>query len=234
MGILKRLLKSSFSKPDKSNNKSIDSINLKNAEKLGTDLVEADYFLGCCEECAKYRGRWFSISGKDKRFPIKPQKYKCTCQGINFDPVVYGISKPIYCPKGMNIITYSNRPFIDDRTDEEKEMHQFYIKEQENEKWFSKYRKRIEKLKSYDKENFLKLKSIMPDISPKSFSGYMKMKKNNSKNYQKLKQLAMEKGLFLDYPEDLKKEYDFLMPIQERYNKTKAECFAFWQQKRNT
>ena len=107
---------------------SANSINIHNARELSTDLVEADYFNGCCGECAKYRGRWFSISGKDKRFPkMPPEDYGCTCQGLSFYPVIYGISEPTSCPKNVNIIKYSNRPFVDDRTEEEKRLHQEYL-----------------------------------------------------------------------------------------------------------
>lgn len=115
-------------KNDDEDSDSVNSINMRNAKELGTDLVEADYFNGCCGECAKYRGRWFSISGKDKRFPkMPPEDYGCTCQGLSFYPVIYGISEPTSCPKNVNIIKYSNRSFVDDRTEEEKRLHQEYL-----------------------------------------------------------------------------------------------------------
>lgn len=95
-------------------------MSLENAKELGTDLVEASYHRGCCGECAKYRGRWFSISGKDKRFPKMPVDYSCTCEGIDFSPVIFEISEPVYCD--TDIIVYSNRPFVDDRTEEEKKI----------------------------------------------------------------------------------------------------------------
>lgn len=97
-------------------------MSLENAKELGTDLVEASYHRGCCGECAKYRGRWFSISGKDKRFPKMPVDYGCTCEGIDFSPVIYGISEPTYADEIEDIIEYSNRPFVDDRTEEEKKI----------------------------------------------------------------------------------------------------------------
>lgn len=103
--------------------KEVIKINLQNAKLLDTDLVEAGYFNGCCGECAKYRGRWFSISGNDKRFPKMPVDYGCTCSGIDFSPVIYGISDPTYCDEGTDIIEYSNRPFIDDRTEDEKAIY---------------------------------------------------------------------------------------------------------------
>lgn len=92
-------------------NRKVMKINIKNAKELGTDLLEADWFNGCCPMCQIYSGRVFSISGKDKRFPKLPKKYNCTCAGISFSPFLYGISTPLYCPKDTDIITYSNRPF---------------------------------------------------------------------------------------------------------------------------
>lgn len=95
---------------------------LQTAKTLNTDLLEASYSLGCCSECAKLRGRWFSISGNDKRFPKFPVVIDCDCYGILFYPV-FPFSKPKYEPAQDDIIEFSNRPFIDDRTDHEKEIY---------------------------------------------------------------------------------------------------------------
>ena len=214
-------------------NTQVDKINIRNARNLGTDLVEADYFLGCCSECAKYRGRIFSISGKDKRFPKKPTRYGCTCQGLTFSPFIYGVDEPMYYPKGVNIIKYSNRPFIDDRTQQEKEDYAVYRKSQDNEKWFKPYASRISKLQAYDFKCYNELKKILPEIAPKSLQGYRRMKNSNSKNYQKISQIALEKGLNLNYPEDMQREYEELEPIRKQYNHIKAECEEYWRNKRN-
>lgn len=213
--------------------KRTNDINMRNADELGTDLVEASYFNGCCGECAKYRGRWFSISGKDKRFPKMPVDYDCTCPGIDFFPVIEDISEPIYCPQDTDIITWSNRPFIDDRSDEEKEIFNFFRKESENEEWFEQYRDRFERLKFYDRKKFEQLKKELPDMAPKSFNGYMRMKNSNSKNYQKLSESAAEIGIFLDYPEEMKREAEILKPIKEQYLSVKAECNQYWNKRKN-
>lgn len=141
------------------------NINLSNARQLGTDLVEADWIDGCCSECAKYRGRWFSISGRDKRFPKMPYNYPCSCQGIDFSPVILGISEPMYCPCNVNIVAWSNRPFIDDRTSAERAAHQHYIDSII-----------FENVKQKDKLDYERLLKLMPEIMPKSFSSYRKMK----------------------------------------------------------
>lgn len=104
-------------------NKKVDEINMHNSEILGTDLVEADYFFCCCDECTKYRGRVYSITGKDKRFPKKPKIQHCTCSGLNFSPFIYGISEPIVNSflndNNVDIIKFSNRPFVIERTEYE-------------------------------------------------------------------------------------------------------------------
>lgn len=207
-------------------------INIRNAKSLGTDLVEAAYFKGCCGECAKYRGRWFSISGKDRRFPKMPVNYGCTCQGIEFSPVIYGVSEPIYCPKSRNIIEYSNRPFIDDRSKKEKADYDIYRKEQDNELWYDQYAQKVEKIRAFDKKNYYIIKKQIPEIAPKSFSGYMRMKNSNSKNYQKLVSNAAQIGINLNYPSDIQQEWQELKPITEQYKRVKAECSAYWEAKK--
>lgn len=82
------------------------------AHDLDTDIVEASFFKGCCSECAKRRGRWFSLTGKNKNYPVIDLNYDCSCTGLSFDPVIEGISEPSYKK-------YFKRPMVDDRTAEE-------------------------------------------------------------------------------------------------------------------
>lgn len=199
------------------------SILLGDADLLDTDLVEASYFRGCCGECAKYRKRWFSISGKDKRFPKMPVDYGCTCSGIDFSPVIYGISEPTYADEIDDIIEFSNRPFVDDRDDEEKALFDIGRRNAEVDKMWKKYEKRWNSINEYDHEQYDKLVSVLPDIAPKSYSGYMRMKKNNTKNYQILFAKAAESGINLDYTDEIKREIEELTPIHDEYAKVKAE-----------
>ncbi len=48
---------------------SANAENLRMAKAFGTDLVECVGNAVTCEVCAQYRGRVFSVSGKDKRYP---------------------------------------------------------------------------------------------------------------------------------------------------------------------
>lgn len=176
----------------KSNNQNVsDDLNIKvnkklskNAKQLGSDLVEADYFLACCSECAKYRGRVFSVSGKDKRFPKKPPDYQCDCPGLIYFPFIYGISEPnvnTYLNRSVDIIKFSNRPFRDERTKKEKQD-------------FEMYKKQIvlEKQKEIDRAEYNDLMKILPNDMPKSFAAYRRMKNSNSPGFIKILQLAQQ------------------------------------------
>lgn len=155
----------------------------RNAKEIGTDLVEMSEHHPTCGECAKYQGRVFSISGKDKRFPKLPQyalshgKLHQGCRHT-FYPFIFGISNSAYGHD--DIIAYSNRSFVDDRTPEEKLKYEAMIQVEEEEE---------KSRKDYDWicEN-------LPDIAPKSFSGFRKMKNSNSANFQKLCQAMHNAG----------------------------------------
>lgn len=150
-----------------------------------------------CEICSRYRGRIFSVYGKDKRFPKLPDELRkmyihreCS---LRFSPYIFykgdrNYFSPIYDPsisleKSDDIIKYVNRPFIDDRTSEEKEYY-----EQE---------KRKKQIELQDRKDYDWIREHLPEQAPKSFGGYRKMKNLNSSNYNKLKTLASQKGYFI-------------------------------------
>lgn len=151
---------------------------IRNARSLKTDLLEADYPKPASKSEAIYRGRIFSISGKDKKFPKLP-KEELSETRICLYPFLYGSIKPLYC-KPSQEIKYSNRPFVDDRDDNEK----------------VEYGKIVEEIlqKRKNQEDYEWITKHLPDIAPKSLSGYSRMKNSNSKNYQKLQKAALKKG----------------------------------------
>ena len=195
---------------------------LDNASALGTDLVEASWFRGCCAECAKRRGRWFSVSGNDKRFPKLEKNYGCTCEGLIFSPVMFD-STPRYFPKDSDMIKISNLPFIDDRSDIEKEIYEIHRLRDRNEQFWYEYDDRWCAIREYDHQQYDLLTALFPDIAPKSYSGYMRMKKGNTKNYQKLVDIAKEAYIFLEYPQEMLDEIEFLTPLRKIYVKTITE-----------
>ncbi len=141
-----------------------------------TDIVETNEIAFVCGECAKYTKRRFSISGQSKKYPKLPEylleklpehKY---C-GIVVYPVLDGVSEPVWNYKG-DLIKYCNRPFVDERTKEQKELFEKEVREKEE--------------VAVDKEFYDIIFEKCPDIAPKSFSGYRRMKATNSSNYQNI------------------------------------------------
>ena len=157
---------------------------LRDASVLKTDLVESDAAPNCNAVCAKYRKRIYSLTGKDSRFPqITPEIYNC---GLIFYPFIYGVSAPRYCSK-EDIFAYNNRPFIEDRTEEEKRNYILY-----NAKAILEDRKATD---------FLEYKQIcfyLPNLKPKSFAAYQKMKLKNTEQFQELMQVAEENRIDIE------------------------------------
>lgn len=193
-----------------------DSV-LQAARALHTDLVIMSSHENSCTECAKYQGRVFSLSGKSSKFPKIPDvfftygaihegcrhSFSPYCDGISSAPLKYTLSiqKTSNKKHSKNIVTFSNRPFVDDRPPEvieeaarfqdelkaEAQKRQIYydtIIEKDAERWQCK-------------REFNWIQSNLPELCPKSLSGYRRMKSQNTKNYQKIKALAAEKGVKL-------------------------------------
>lgn len=164
--------------------KEISDYSNKNSPYFGSDLIESNDTAFVCEKCAKCTKRIFSEYGKNPKYPRLPEYFKYHlkehkyCQ-IHFFPVQDGISVPVWKYNG-NLITFCNRPFVDERTDEEK-------------KHFDDEVKRL-RGKENTKEEFDWLREFLPELAPKSLSGYSRMKNIKSENYIKIKQAAKEKG----------------------------------------
>ncbi|MCC3394982.1 hypothetical protein D4759_07370 [Clostridiales bacterium AHG0011] len=157
---------------------------LSSSHQLATDLLEADDAPNCNELCAKYRKRIYSVSGKDKRFPALTNEIYNS--GLIFFPFIEGISRPKYCSID-NIIEYNNRPFVDDRTDEEKG----------NYKRFSKQRI-LEERYATDFLEYCQICDFISPLRPKSFKLYQEMKYDNTENFQELMQVAEESGIDIE------------------------------------
>ena len=139
-------------------------------------LVESFDLECCCEECAKYAKRIFSIDGKDKRFPRLPDciKYysdKHKYCRVPLNAFLFGVNEPKWKYIG-NIVDWSNREYKDERSKEQKESFEEMIREKEE--------------VAKDKEFYDLMFEKHPEVTPKSFSGYRRMKASNSENYKKL------------------------------------------------
>ncbi len=157
---------------------------LEGCKYLDTDLVEVGDSGVCCEVCAKYRNRIYTLTGKDSRFLRFPKDFHKSC-GLSVYPYIWGVHEPVF--SCSDPVSYSNRPFSDDRTAEEKA---------NREKWLQKMTQQPEVLKtpSLTRIIYYRLKQILPDDSPKSLSGFSRMRKSNSKNYQALVKKAEAAG----------------------------------------
>lgn len=146
----------------------------------------------CCGKCAKYRNRVYDTSGKDKRFPFYSEEVQKSCC---LDTWSYILNVTLLeDSKGKvvkNVIDYSNRPYIDDRTPAEKKRYEEYrVHCQEKEK--------DEREKEMDKKEYDILREFLPESAPKSFNGYRKMKNTKSDNFYKLVDSAKLKGIDIE------------------------------------
>lgn len=166
-------------------------------EEGNTDYVQVgcNSNFGYCEQCAKYKNRIYSISGNDKRFPKFPKNHKW-CDSMYIYPYILG-SHISFSEEKRDIdwaINYSNRTYEDDRTEQE-------IKKYEDYRFMAKEWERKEKeKKEHGKEVeisraiYLKLQEMFPERTPKSLSGFSRMRNTNSKKYQEIKIEAEKLG----------------------------------------
>lgn len=170
-----------------SDNSTADSMHAQQIQRVidrGYDLTVSSSFGGCCSECAKRRNRIYSISGTDRRFP-KYEEYHCSCQGISFHAFIEGVTD-LYFPTD-DYIEYSNRPFIDERTEAElNEERRYYLD------WLLS-----DSILERDKKNYAILRAAALGIGIKSLRAYRN--KVRQHDLSELEPLALEYGLTL-YP----------------------------------
>lgn len=188
---IKELLSSKSSASDYTYNQ-IDSC-LKSCAICQTDLIEIHYEMGTCDTCSIYHGRVYSLSGKDKRFPRFPQfilEQKCIHPDCRhtispyFDPSWNG--KIDFRGKRHNAILISNRPFKIDVNASEKQQYQSYLDYME--KNYKPY------ITQEDRE-YYRIKYLLPNLAPKSISGYTRMKRSKSENFMKILKAAQDAGI---------------------------------------
>ncbi len=166
---------------------------IQNAKLLKTDLLETTEATIVCAECSSICRRIFSISGKDKRFPKIPNSLFTNRTGheyciLDFFPFHYRIEKPNWRYKG-NLIEWANRPYRDERNAMQKKAFRDRVIEEEQ--------------LVLDGEIYDKLREHLPNIAPKSFGGFRRMKNMQSDNYLKLVKYGHELGLDVNQKADL-------------------------------
>lgn len=157
---------------------------LDSCRELDTDLIEVDCNGPCCSVCARYRNRIYSLSGRDRRFPHFPKDFHFGCV-LNEHPFIDGVMDPSFDCR--NYVRHSNRPFVDDRTAEEKRA---YADWQER---LSSERDR-EHAADLNRIAFYWLKAAFPYDAPRSLSAFSKMRNTNSQKYQALAQKVEAAG----------------------------------------
>ncbi len=137
-----------------------------------------------CPYCSIYGNRVYSKNGMDNRFPsfsLLPKDLKViNCPHCN---TFLGFSNYYDLDIDGNLrktIKDSNRPFKDLRTKEEKEYYKSEATKKAN--------------AELAKTEYLWLCQNLPNMAPKSLSGYTRMKNSKSANYQKIVSAAKEAG----------------------------------------
>lgn len=160
---------------------------LLDCKNMKTNLVEVVANSPCCEVCGKYRNRIYRISGLGGKYPKFPKDFCFEC-GLSVCPFVEGVSEPTFdC---ISKVAHSHRPFIDDRTAEEKQRY---------EDW----RESIDAMRQKEKtakENrlaFYWLKKHFPNLLPKSLPAFSRARNSNSAKYQELVEAVEKAGLFV-------------------------------------
>lgn len=157
-----------------------ETLNL--AKQFG-DCFIIFYTTDYCPHCSPYNNRLFSVDFNNKLFPhiiTIPdflKQNKCPVCGKYISCHIMFKDKLYEYPDIMKI---NVTPISDTRTPEQKE---YFEQEQ-----LSQQRAKMTKFE-YDW-----LWENMPEVCPKSLSGYSKMKNSNSANFQKIVAAAKEKG----------------------------------------
>lgn len=172
---------------------SIKDSTMENSRRFKNDLVcFHDYGTGCCGECAKYKGRVYSLSGESKVFPPLPEYARkngnfhpgcrCTMSSYFDEGTVY------FHNEKVDAVASSNRPYEDDRSAAEKQRYEDYLSRMYAEAKESAIRE-------WDRDEYTIILEKLPDDAPKSFGAYRRMKNSNSAGFQKLQQKAAELGI---------------------------------------
>jgi hypothetical protein len=164
---------------------------LENCKLIPTDYIFCSSHQGTCPICSQYQCRVYCISGRDKRFPKLPDivyQYGGFHKGCRhtFYPFFLDIENTIrdHLLQEHDVYTYSNRPFIDNRSDSDK---QIYLQRIENQKKHEEA--------AMNKRIYYDLMQKIPEVMPKSVAGFTKMKRANSINYQKIVKAAHDIGI---------------------------------------
>ena len=103
-----------------------------------------------------------------------------------------------YKGKRVNAKKSSNRPWVDDRDEHEKKLYDEYLERANESKSEEQRREEYSIKKGIAQKEFDNIKIYLPELAPKSITGYMRMKNSRSKNFLKLVEAAKEYGINID------------------------------------
>lgn len=183
---------------------------LEYAKEINSDYLHVPYTGSVCATCATYQNRVYSISGNDRRFPklpdfiIQDKGRHCSLsvyafnyyEGCTLSQYICENSDSYQCVE-VDAIEYSNRPFVDDRSEYEKQCYEQRIEKIEKTKksdaqyysrrhWIEQYREQFE---------YQQLVDLLGEKAPKNFSSYKRIKKNQTSTFYKLADVAKENGI---------------------------------------
>lgn len=171
---------------------------LKTANKMNADLIM--FITNCtCPQCATYNHRVYCLSGKDKRFPSlldAPDfltKNKCAICSCCINVILYFWENRT-AEELKSDIALSSSSMCDMRTGEQKEFFlnkKIAFDEECRDKLFYDY-----------------LWEYNPEICPKSFSGYRRMKKINSEKFQFIQSQIVNEAELADFLRENQSQID--------------------------
>ncbi len=142
----------------------------------GYDLVEMTEHYPTCGICAQFQGRIYSISGNDKRFPPLSKAFKSGYHNVHPNcrhSVAPWVESMHTTDEIAKAIKKSNRPFEDNRPEEEKAL---YTEQQaENRKI------------RQDRYQYERYKERLGEDAPKSFHAFRIIKKAGGEKWEDLK-----------------------------------------------
>lgn len=143
----------------------------KNVALYGNDLVEHKGDFCACPVCSIFQNRVYSVTGRDRRFPILPANIRASGRICAFSNQIFYEAQPEYLADEdlFLLMRQSNRPLVDYRSPERKAA------------WDKRKQEIKEKVEG--EEEYAALLAHFPDIVPKSIGAYRRMKSAKSKNY---------------------------------------------------
>jgi hypothetical protein len=147
---------------------------------LGYDLVRMSQNLTSCPICSIYEGRIYSVSGKHPDYPPLSEAFYRGYNTIhpNCTHRVFPYFPELDDDESKNRIQ-SNRPFTID-ADKKASIARYNEQQSVNVK------------RDRDRNEWLKAKTLAPDITPKTLSGYRAGKRSNSDRYKEVKAKVRE------------------------------------------